>query len=40
MKTVTQINHTIESYKTGHEWDDVKYKDQKSMAPGNTWKYD
>ena len=29
MKSITQINHTIESHKTGHEWDDVMHKIQK-----------
>ena len=34
-KSITQINHTIESHKMGHKWDDVTHKIQKITAPGN-----
>ena len=40
MKSITEINCTIESHETDHEWDDIPYKIQKFMAPGNLWKYD
>ena len=35
MKSITQINHTIESHEMGHEWDDVMHKIQKFTAPRN-----
>ena len=34
MKAITQINHTIESHETGHKWDDIMYKIQKSWLLG------
>ena len=39
LKTIIQINCTIEWHETGHEWDDVMDKNQNIMAPGNSWKY-
>ena len=33
-KAITQINHTIESHETGHEWDDVMHKIQKLQLQG------
>ena len=34
MKSITQINHTIESHKMGHDWDDIMHKIRKSWLPG------
>ena len=36
IKTITQINHTIESHETGHEWDDITYKIQKFTG---SWEF-
>ena len=33
-RSIAQINHTIESHKMGHKWDDIMHKIQKSWLPG------
>ena len=36
---LSQKHYIIESHETVHEQDDIIYKIQKIMVPGNLWKY-